>query len=112
MRASTSCLLSLLAALCAPAMVGRGQTPAPQPTFRAGVSVVNVDVVVSDRNGQPVTDLTQADFEILENGKRQDIEQFRLVKVDGRARPGAPAPREIRSLADEDMELGSADVRV
>jgi len=112
MRASTSCLLSLLAALCAPAMVGRGQAPAAQPTFRGGVSIVNVDVVVSDRNGQPVADLTQADFEILENGKRQDIEQFRLVKVDGRARPGAPEPRAIRSLADEDMELGSADVRV
>src|SRR5687767_14910352 len=74
MRASTSCVLGLLAALCAPATVGHTQTQAPQPTFRTGVSVVNVDVVVSDRGGQPVADLTQADFEILEDGKRQDIE--------------------------------------
>ena len=112
MRASTSCLLGLLTALCAPATVGHTQAQAPQPTFRTGVSVVNVDVVVSDRSGQPVADLTQADFEILEDGKRQDIEQFRLVQVDGRARPGAPAPRAIRSVADEDLELGSAEVRV
>jgi VWFA-related protein len=112
MRSSTTCRLSLLAALCGPAMIGSAQAPAPQPTFRSGISVVNVDVVVSDRNGQPVTDLTAADFEILENGKRQEIEQFRLVTVDGRARPGAPAPREVRSLAADDHELASADVRV
>lgn len=108
--ASPSRLLIVLA-VCASASVA-GQSPAPQPTFRGGVSAVNVDVVVSDRSGQPVTDLTQDDFEVLENGKRQDIEQFRLVRVDGRATPGTPEPREIRSFGDEEVELGREDVRV
>jgi VWFA-related protein len=94
-----------------PATAGSAQPLPPQPTFRAGVSVVNVDVVVSDRTGQPVTDLTQADFEILENGKPQDIEQFKLVRVDGRVAPGAPEPREIRSLGDEETQLARDDVR-
>lgn len=94
-----------------PATAGSDQPQPPQPTFRGGVSVVNVDVIVSDRSAQPVTDLTQADFEILENGKPQDIEQFKLVKVDGRVTPGAPEPREIRSLGDEGTELARDDVR-
>ena len=111
MRAPTSYLLIALVALSA-SVTGAGQEQAPQPTFRGGVSVVNVDVVVSDRSGQPVNDLTQADFEILENGKSQDIEQFRLVKVDGRLKPGAPEPREVRSLGDEEVELERDDVRV
>lgn len=47
--------------------------PAPQETpqvpravFRAGTEYVAVDVIVTDGRGQPVTDLTAADFEIRE----------------------------------------------
>ena len=35
-----------------------------------------VDVVVRDKRGQPVRDLTQADFEILEDGVPQTIGSF------------------------------------
>jgi hypothetical protein len=69
----------------------------PQPTFRAGVNFVRVDVIVHDGKGQPVSDLTQADFEVLEDGKPQTIEQFRLIRVDGNPRPGDPPPRELRN---------------
>ena len=37
------------------------------------VRVVNVDVVVRDRAGKPVTGLTKQDFEIYENDKKQEI---------------------------------------
>jgi len=37
------------------------------------VRVVNVDVVVTDGRGRPITGLTKDDFEILENGKPQKI---------------------------------------
>ena len=40
---------------------------AAQPTFRSGINLVEVDVVVSDKAGQPVRGLTQDDFEILED---------------------------------------------
>lgn len=105
-----SCLL--LAAVLSASVLVRGQEPASQPTFRAGVAIVNVDVVVSSRDGQPVADLTQDDFELLEDGERQAIEQFRLVTVDGQLKPGDPEPRAIRSRADEDTELFRPDVRV
>lgn len=49
------------------------------------VRVVNVDVVVTDREGKPVTGLTAKDFEVLEDGKAQPISNFYEV------RGGSPA---------------------
>ena len=52
--------------------------PGPQPTARFGAATagVVVDVVVRDKRGRPVADLTQADFEILEDGARQQVIAF------------------------------------
>jgi len=85
-----------------------GQTP----VFRGGINFVRVDVIVDDRKDQPVTNLSQADFEVLEDGKPQTVEQFSLVRVDGNPRPGAPPPREIRSRNDEELIANREDVRV
>src|SRR5687767_8203337 len=86
--------------------------PGPQTPFRAGVNLVRVDAIVTDRDGHPVTDLTAADFEIVENGKAQAIEQFRHIQADGRLRPEDPPPREIRNRDDEALETSREDVRV
>ncbi len=89
----------------------QGQTP-QGPTFRGGINFVRVDVIVDDRKDQPVTNLTQEDFEVLEDGKPQSVEQFSLVKVDGNPRPGDPPPREIRNRGDEELIANREDVRV
>ena len=68
-------------------VVGRAQQapPAPEPpqnplaTFRADANFVEVDAVVTDERGNPVKDLTQADFEVYEDGKRQVPSVFALV---------------------------------
>ena len=86
--------------------------PAQQPTFRAGVNFVRVDVIVNDKKGDPVTDLTATDFEVLEDGIPQTIEQFRLIRIDGNPPPGAPPPRELRNRFDEETELARDDVRL
>src|SRR4029077_21108599 len=59
-----------------------GQAPPPQPTFRTEANYVRVDVFPT-RDEAPVTDLTQADFEVLEGGVPQKIEQFERVVVRG-----------------------------
>ena len=46
------------------------------------VRVVNVDVVVTDRAGNPITGLTKDDFEILENGKPQKITNIYEIRPD------------------------------
>jgi Ca-activated chloride channel family protein len=48
------------------------------PLFRGGVDLVNVVATVTDRKGALVTDLTAADFEILEDGKPQTVRYFAI----------------------------------
>ncbi len=49
---------------------------ADQPTFRAGVDLVTFVVTVVDKKGNLITDLTQDDFEIVEDGKPQTVGFF------------------------------------
>lgn len=49
---------------------------AQQPSFRAGVELVSLNVTVSDPSGRFITDLDQSAFEVYEDGVRQDISFF------------------------------------
>ncbi len=51
--------------------------------------LVQVDAVVTDKDGKQVTDLRPEDFEVTENGKPQEITNFSYVKIEG-ARPASP----------------------
>jgi VWFA-related protein len=53
------------------------------------VRVINVDVVVSDRDGKPVTGLTKDDFEVFEDKKPQVITNFYEVRGGVPAGTGA-----------------------
>ena len=74
-------------------------TPGPQdmPTFRAGVQMIDVDVVVTDKDGKPVRDLTTDDFEIVEGGKPQTIRTFSLIDLPFEE-PAALAARRSREV--------------
>jgi Ca-activated chloride channel family protein len=47
-----------------------------QQTFRAGVSLVRVPVVVTSKDGALVRGLSKSDFQVTEDGKPQDIQLF------------------------------------
>jgi VWFA-related protein len=49
---------------------------------RIDVSVVNVDVTVTDRAGNPVRGLTRDDFVVLEDGKPQTLTNFYSVEAN------------------------------
>jgi VWFA-related protein len=51
------------------------------------VRVTNVDVVVTDKAGNPVHGLTAADFEVLEAGKSQAVTNFYEVRSTPAAQP-------------------------
>jgi VWFA-related protein len=88
------------------------QQPPPQqpPVFRTGISFVRVDAIVTDKQGNPVVDLKQTDFDVLEDGKPQTIETFRFVKADGAA--PVEAQRPIRTRADEETAAANEDSRI
>jgi VWFA-related protein len=52
----------------------------PQPTFRAHVDLVRLDVLVV-RHGRPVPGLTAADFEVRDNGVVQQIDHISFAEV-------------------------------
>lgn len=47
-----------------------------QRVFRAGIDLVHVGVVVTDKSGAPVLGLTAEDFQITEDGKSQTVKFF------------------------------------
>ena len=98
MRYSARSLLLLGAAAVLQSPVLSGQAPQPPGvTFQVEVNYVDVDVVVTDEQGQFVTGLTRDDFTVFEDGKPQKIDTFSLVDlpveksqeivVEGRAIP-------------------------
>ncbi|HEY2293526.1 MAG TPA: VWA domain-containing protein [Thermoanaerobaculia bacterium] len=99
----TACGLLLVAgSLAGPALAAPPAKPAPAPataklaptasTAKAdepfvetvNVGVVNVDVYVTDKKGNPVTGLSKNDFQLLENGRPVEITNFYAVN-DGKA---------------------------
>jgi hypothetical protein len=83
-------MVSALAAQQPPAQQPPAQQPPasnppqqqPPPRIKTGINYVSVDVIVSEKNGTPVLDLTQDDFAINEDGKPQKIDSFSVVKID------------------------------
>lgn len=58
-----------------------------RPVFRSGRDVVSVDVVVRDKSGVVVRGLTQADFEIREDGRPQTVSSVSFEEITTRALP-------------------------
>jgi VWFA-related protein len=78
------------------------QAPAPagspqSPTFTSRVDLVSVDIIARDDKGQFVPDLKKDEFEVLEDGVKQEIVSFTLVhggRVFNVAQPPPAPPQE------------------
>ena len=98
--------LPVLTLLLDPALLAAQEDPAAgagDPFFESvDVHVVNVEVFVTDRKGNPVTGLTRDDFELSEDGRRVPITNFYAVAggrpaVAETAGAGAPPDDVLRS---------------
>ena len=70
-----------VAALQAPAINAQAPQGPPSVTFQVEVNYVDVDVVVTDEQGNFVSDLTREDFEVFEDGKAQKVDTFAYVEI-------------------------------
>lgn len=92
-RSSRFALVALIALAAA-----RNAT-AQQVPFRAAANIIAVEASVYDKSGQPVTNLTAADFQIVEDGQSQPVQTIYLVSSDPafvrgtqpRAKPDEPS---------------------
>src|SRR5258706_12763371 len=82
----TVALLTFLLLLCA--APSRAQNPPtqarPQPDEDRVVvttNLVQVDAVVTDKNGKQITNLRPADFELVEGGRSRDIVGFSYIDL-------------------------------
>jgi Ca-activated chloride channel homolog len=55
--------------------------PAGMARFKSGVDLVTVSAVVRDQKGRVVTDLVQTNFELLDNGEKRPITDFRAERA-------------------------------
>jgi VWFA-related protein len=67
------------------------------PTFTAGVELVNVDAVVTDKKGVPVKGLTKEDFVLAEDNVAQNIVSFESISIPAPTSVAAPAPKPVIS---------------
>src|SRR5688572_11566633 len=51
----------------------------PPPTFKGGVDLVRTDAIVRDARGQFIADLKAAEFEVYEDGVKQDIVALTMI---------------------------------
>ena len=106
-------IIATVAAVMAFTTAVPGTQDAPQPTFRAGVDVIQLDVTVLDKNRRPVRGLAAADFIVLENGKPQRI--IAVSAVDAATGPPVPSAwmrQATRDVSTNDLtdELGDGGV--
>lgn len=57
------------------------KTPSREDTLRIETRLVNLNVKALDKSGKPITNLTQADFAIYEDGVKQEVAHFKPVNA-------------------------------
>src|SRR5436190_4518481 len=91
---------SLLAILLTSAII-LGQNPpqkpppdvAPEDVIRITTNLVQTDAVITDKTDQVIKDLKLEDFELYDNGKRQELKFLEFVAADSTRRVEGEAPK-------------------
>jgi VWFA-related protein len=90
----TATLVALTAGLSAQTPA---QKPADRPTFKVQVDLVTNDIIVRDEKGNFIPDLKKEEFEVFEDGVKQDISSMTVVtggRVTNVLAPPPPPPPE------------------
>lgn len=114
-----SCPKVLLAAAVFSVVQVSAQPPqspgAPGPVIQANADEVVLDLIARDKKGKPVTDLKRDEITLMDNGARQNILGFRLVRGSEAISQSGSAKldplRQIRLVTLAFEALGEADQR-
>lgn len=103
----------LAVAVLAVVVVATGAAVYGQQRFRAGVDLIHFSVVVTDKQGAPITGLTAEDFELVEEGKPQAISYFSEGDPDSGSRLAEVLPLRLGLALDTSgsMDRDISDVR-
>lgn len=84
--------------LASTAIFAQQTTPTPpndkEESIKISTSLIQVDVTVTDKNGNVVMDLRPEEFEIYQNGKKQTITNFSFISAEKTT--GNPNPQTVK----------------
>ncbi len=114
--ASCLCIAVLFTASVAKPARTRQTSQAPT-VAKTNVDEVVLDIIVRDKRGKPITDLTQSQVTVSDNGVKQNLTSFRLVQgseaiTENGAKTTLDPLRQIRLVTLAFEPLGEADQRL
>lgn len=123
MKQKPALITLVLCAAIAAASAARSQapqvSPSPSPppseeapSFPAEVELVNVDVVVVDKKGNPIPDLKQEDFAIQEDGQPQSVASFEAIRLPEAPSAAPPTRPKVSSNTAPEAKTGRSFVIV
>jgi VWFA-related protein len=83
------------------------QEPERVPAFPAKAEAMTVDVVVLDKSGRPIRNLSKDDFTVLEDGRPQPIVGFQAWEASVGATVEAPSASALRVGTNERLDSAS-----
>ncbi|MBL0155649.1 MAG: VWA domain-containing protein [Bryobacterales bacterium] len=92
LQQTTLRVMVLTSVLVSGASFGQQAQPEQTPVIKSTVDEVVLDVVVRDKKGKPVKDLTIDDFQVTDNGVKQKPTSVRLVEGKEALSQGARVP--------------------
>ena len=104
---SAACLAAALSILAAP-LLHAGQQD--RPAFRSKTRLIEVSVVVTARDRNPVPGLTADDFQIFDDGKPQKVEMFSIEAGSAAAPAAPPSTRPVREFSNDIADIGSVTI--
>jgi VWFA-related protein len=102
-----ACLAAALSVVATP-LLQAGQQD--RPVFRSKTRLIEVSVVVTNRDRNPAPGLTADDFQIFDDGKPQKVELFSIGAATAAAAAPAPAERPAREFSNDIADIGSVTI--
>lgn len=87
------------------------QEIAPEDVIRITSNLVQTDVVVTDKNDRPISDLSREEFELYDNGKRQEVRFLEFVSVDKGKRTEGEHPSGLPLNSEIATNLSAKDLK-
>src|SRR5512132_4085499 len=83
-------LVSLALSALAPLQAQQPTPAPPDDVVRISTNLVQIDAVVTGKDGSPIKDLTAADFEVMQDGKPQKVVFASYVNTESSEQASGP----------------------
>ena len=97
--AALFCLGTLGVTASSPSPAPQAPAQTPKATFKSGLDLVVVNVVVRDKNGKVVRGLKREDFVVMEDGKAQAVTSFDFEEIENASLPAMDVQTVLGSIA-------------